>query len=166
MRRFEKLLQIGDLNGNTVMDLGCGRGDLLLCIDKQFSNVTYVGIDMMNEFVAAAEGRHSQRNKTFFFQADFTTDGLPQVDYVLASGALSYQTSNWLFPFTMIRKMYDSAAKGIAFNLLDADRFTSNTILKAYDRNEILSYCQRLCASVEILTGYLEDDFTILMRKL
>jgi hypothetical protein len=63
--------------------------------------------------------------------------------------------------------MYQHAKKGVAFNLLDNDyhRYPTDHVLKSYNRYEILSFCLRLAHRAELVTGYLPDDFTIMLYK-
>ena len=164
-KRFEALCSLADLSNSIVMDLGCGTGDLKTYLDTQFKNFIFLGIDHLPEFIATANRNFADAINTYFFQADFITDGFPEVDYIVASGALSYRCDNVLFPYTIIRKMYEHARKGVAFNLLDNEHYTSDSVLKSYNRYEVLGYCLRLAERAELITGYLPDDFTILMYK-
>ena len=166
-KRFEVLCGIGDLNGKSILDMGCGIGDLKLYLDQHYTDFSYVGIDHLPEFIEHAHKKIGDEPRTFFFMADFVTDGFPMVDYILASGALSYRSTNRIFPFGIIRKMYMHAKKGVAFNLLDHDHhhYPSDHMLRSYNRYEILSYCLRLAARAELITGYLPDDFTIMLYK-
>jgi SAM-dependent methyltransferase len=164
-KRFEALTGLADLSNNVILDVGCGFGDLKPFLDHRFHDFVYLGIDHLPEFITEATRLHAHKPSTFFQAADFVTDGLPEVDYVLASGAFSYQTDNTIFLSRMIEKLYQVARKGLAFNLLDSETFRSGDLLKSYNRYEVLSFCLRLGNRVELVTGYLEDDFTIWMDK-
>lgn len=166
-KRFEALCRIGNLDRCSIMDMGCGTGDLKAYLDIHFRDFSYVGIDHVPEFIEHANKKAGNSPRTYFFQADFITDGFPVVDYILASGALSYRCGDQGFPFSTIRKMYQHAKKGVAFNLLDGDHcvFPANHVLKSYNRYEILSFCLRLANRAELVTGYLPDDFTIMLYK-
>lgn len=164
-KRYEALCTIGNFNGKVVLDAGCGTGDFYSFIKKQNPSVTYLGLDCLPEFIETANRNYSGQADVFFMQADFTSDGLPEVDYVVASGALSYQTNDMLFPYSALMKLYQVARCGVAFNLLDEDGFTSTEWLKAYNKGEMLKFCQRMATRAELITGYQPDDFTILMYK-
>jgi SAM-dependent methyltransferase len=164
-KRYEALCTIGDFDGKVVLDAGCGSGDFYSFIKNQNASVTYLGLDSLPEFIEAATNKYYGQADAFFIQADFTSDGLPKVDYVVASGALSYQTKNMLFPYSAIMKLYHVARCGVAFNLLDEDGFTSTEWLKAYNKEEVLMFCKRLATRAELVTNYQPDDFTILLYK-
>ena len=120
VKRFEVIATVGDLNGLTLLDVGCGYGDLKEYLDLSYSDFTYIGIDQMPEFISDAKKRYSGCSATYFFQTDFTAVDFPEVDYVIASGALGYRCQNPDFHFEMIRKMYTAAGQAVAFNMLDA----------------------------------------------
>ena len=166
-KRFEALCRIGNLNGTSILDMGCGTGDLKIYLDEHYSGHRYLGIDHVPEFIEHANKKWGNESNTYFFTADFITDGFPFVDYILASGALNYRCGNPVFPFSVIRKMYQHAKKGVAFNMLDDDyhRYPSDHVLRSYNRYEILGFCLRLATRAELVTGYLPDDFTIMLYK-
>lgn len=164
-KRFEALCGMADLTGASVLDVGCGMGDLRTYLDTRFRRVTYCGIDILPEFIQAARKTYAGRSDTYFVQADFMVDGFPQVDYVLASGAFNYPCDNLLFPYMIIRKMLDAANKGVAFNLLDDEFHAGHTDLKTYDQVEILKFCMQLAPHTEVVNGYYPGDFTMLLLK-
>lgn len=165
IKRFEVLASMGDLTGCSVLDVGCGYGDLKAYLDKRFSDLTYIGIDQMPEFISEAKDRYQEQPQTYLFQTDFTTTVFPQVDYVLASGALAYRSSDPNFYFDMICKMFEAATKGMAFNMLDAAWFQKDELLRGHDVEAVVAFCQTLSSNVTVMKGYLEDDFTVMMKR-
>ncbi|MCH8296584.1 MAG: methyltransferase domain-containing protein [Chloroflexi bacterium] len=164
-KRFDVLAQVGDLSGRSVLDVGCGYGDLRNYLDQRFSDFVYIGIDQMPEFILEAEERHKDRADTHFFKTDFSTVKLPIVDYVLASGALAYRSDDPNFHSNMVQKMYESATRALAFNMLDEDRFPEHPLLTGHNLDEVVRQCQDLCPNVQVIQGYLEDDFTVFLRR-
>ena len=53
--RFEVILRSADFSHCSVLDVGCGRGDLKAHLDDAFPGVRYTGIDLLPEFVEDAE---------------------------------------------------------------------------------------------------------------
>ena len=164
-RRFEVIEGVGDLNGRVVLDVGCGYGDLKPFLDERLSGFTYIGLDHMPEFIAEAKERFKDNPETYFYQTDFTTAVLPQVDYVIASGALVYRCDDPHFYTDMIQKMYAAATYAVAFNMLDAQKFPKHPLLVGHDRGEIVSFCKEVAHDVEVISGYLDDDFTVFLHK-
>lgn len=163
--RYQVLAKVGDLNGARLLDIGCGYGDLKAYLDMHFSDFDYIGIDQMPEFIAEARKRYEDCKQTAFYQTDFSAAELPQVDYVIASGALGYRCKKESFYTDMICKLYNSAKIALAFNMLDKSRFPQHDLLVGHDRDEILTLCRALSPRVECYGDYLEDDFTVLMYR-
>jgi SAM-dependent methyltransferase len=165
LQRFDTLCRWGDMTGALVLDLGCGHGDLRPFLAERFTDLHYLGVDFLKEFVAVAQQRHGHLPDTQFLQADFLSVGLPEVDIVIASGSLNYRSDNDLHPWQMISRMWDSARRGVAFNLLDARHFAADEILCGYDPDEVLRFCRQLDPAAELVTGYLPDDMTLFLRR-
>lgn len=164
-KRFEALAAVGDLNDCSVLDAGCGHGDLKGWLDTRFHGFSYVGIDQMAEFVVEARSRYGQRPSCYFCIADFTEAELPQADYVFASGVLGYRCADASFHFSMIEKLYRAAGRAFAFNMLDAEKFPAHPLLVGHDADEVAVFCKSLSPDVRLVRGYLEDDFTVLMYR-
>jgi len=164
-KRFEVLSEVADLNGTSILDLGCGQGDLKGFLDNIFSDFSYIGIDQMPEFIAEGQMRYGHLPNTHFYQRDFSTVALPQVEYVIACGALGYRCANPNWFNEMIAKMYASASRALVFNMLDVATFPDHPLLVGHDVEEIVAFCKILSPRVEVNSRYLEDDFTIYMYR-
>jgi len=163
--RFEALCRWGDLSGLEVLDLGCGHGDILPYLNGRFSNISYLGVDLLPEFVEEANRRHGHLANARFVLTDFLTGVLPEVDVVIACGSLNYKTENVLHPLQAIERMWELARRGVAFNVLDADVFEPDPFLQAHDRDEVFSFCRNLDPEATLVTDYSPEDFTVLMRR-
>ena len=102
VKRFEVIATVGNLNGCTLLDVGCGYCELKGYLDQIYSDFTYIGIDQIPEIISEAKRRYSDCPDTFFYQTDFTTLKFPKVDYLIASGALAYRCQNPNFHLMMI----------------------------------------------------------------
>jgi trans-aconitate methyltransferase len=165
VKRYEVIATVGNLNGCTLLDVGCGYGDLKKYLDRHYSSFTYIGIDQMPEFIDEAKKRYGGCPATYFFQTDFSTVDFPEVDYVIASGAFGYRCQNPDFLFEMIRRMYTAANHAVAFNMLDAACFPEHDLLIGHDPERVAAFCRQLSQRVKVISGYLEDDFTVFMHK-
>lgn len=164
-KRFEVIAAAADFTGATVLDVGCGRADLKAYLDERFDGVRYLGVDQMPEFIAAARDRHAHCPRTALYCADFSTAQLPVSDVVVASGALGYRCAEPDFHFHMIRRMWAVCAGVLVFNCLDAQRFAAHPLLVGRDVGDVMRLCRSLATEVELVQGYLEDDFTVVMRR-
>ncbi len=163
--RFAALCRWGDLTGKSILDLGCGYGDLKTFLDSHFNHFAYIGVDFLPEFVATAKKTFSNRPDTQFFLLDFLNAEFPQVDVIMASGSLNYRCADPLHPFQVIRQMWESAKMGVAFNLLNAREHGAEKLLQAYEPNTVLDFCRQMDPDAELVMGYHPEDFTLLMRR-
>ncbi len=161
--RFEALVEGFDLNYSSVLDVGCGYADFKPFLDKQFSKVSYTGIDIVPDFANEAARRFANDRLANVIQGDFYTTSMTEVDYVFCCGALCYRNSDPDFPYKMIRKMFYTSRKGIAFCMLDNELFPKHPVLTGFEKKKIIKYCKSLTHKVLMDDNYLLDDFTIKM---
>lgn len=148
----------------SVLDLGCGCGDLKAFLAARFEDVDYLGIDQVPEFIEVARERYVDDPRARFHLGDFAKGELPRVDVVVASGALGYRCAEAGFHLRMIEQMVATATKAVIINLLDAWTFPDHPLLVGRDVEEVTAFCRTLPANVERIRGYLPDDSTIVVK--
>jgi trans-aconitate methyltransferase len=163
--RFQVIAQAADFNGCSVLDLGCGTGDLKAFLDERFSGLRYLGIDQQPEFIEAARARFAAQPDTAFALAHFDTAPLPPADVVVASGALGYRCADPHWIFNVVARMVAAAEQVLVFNLLDAAVFPAHPLLVGHDVDEVAAFCRKLALRVDVVRGYLEDDATLAVRR-
>lgn len=164
--RFDIMAHACDFEGTSVLDVGCGRGDLKAFLDARVDHFSYLGLEHMPAFIEEARRRYAGHPRTDFVKCDFSAVDLPPADHVVASGALGYRCPDPAFHLTMIRRMFDAARRALVFNVLDASAFPEHPLLTGRDRDEVLAFCRTLSPHVEVIDGYLDDDFTVCVRRL
>ncbi|WP_201352334.1 class I SAM-dependent methyltransferase [Hydrogenimonas urashimensis] len=156
-RRFDALLkQIPDIASCSVVDAGCGFGDLYLYMQQSGRlPKRYIGLDMMEPMVQEAQRRTGQS----ILRRDLLTDPLPEADWYLVSGSFNLLTR--FETLLAVKRCFDAADRGIVFNLLrGSDRSgTYNYWLP----KEMEKACRNL-GKVRIYEGYLEGDFTVKIK--
>ena len=162
--RFKMLLEPTELNDCSILDIGCGTGDLLAYLISNNIQCDYTGIDQIKEFITLAGEKYKNQNNTSFLLGDFWTADLGKYDYVLASGALSYRHADPNFIFKIIAHLFSLSKMAFAFNLLEKTDL-KNGGLVAYNKNEILGFCKKLSSNVILKDDYLEGDFRILINQ-
>jgi trans-aconitate methyltransferase len=164
-KRFEVIAAAADFSGKAVLDVGCGRADLKAWLDERFSEVHYVGVDQMPEFIDAARVRYADCPRSNFYCADFSTAELPLSHIVVACGALGYRCAEPDFHFHMIRHLWAACAGVLIVNLLDAATFPEHPLLVGRNVDEVMALAEALAPGAELVRGYLDDDFTVVMRR-
>ncbi|MHB1126368.1 MAG: class I SAM-dependent methyltransferase [Bacillota bacterium] len=163
-KRFEVLLKVDNLNGQSVLDVGCGTADLFLFLLDQKINCDYFGCDLVPEFITEA------RKKTpggFFLGNFLSIDFNRKFDYVLCSGMLNYLGGGYTEAFASLDKMVDLATRGIAVNFRSAlHQSVGVQSLLSYDPFQVMDYSNAKYGKRFLLDhSYLPHDFTLFSYK-
>ncbi len=168
--RFDVMIDLAGLDGASVLDVGCGRGDFAAhLIDREVPFSAFVGVDALPEMVEAASGRALPRCR--FLHADAVADpavlttGAP--DFVCFSGTLNTMSDETARQ--LVCRAYEAAAQGVVFNFLStrahrrfADRDT--TPARRFDPLKWLDFALGLSSRVAFTQAYLDGhDATILI---
>lgn len=158
--RFQALVEVGDLSGQSILDVGSGLGDLYAFLGQRFKNFRYQGIDLVPDLVQKAREKYPGVD----FKNIDIMDFKGKYDYVLSSGAFSFKVQNHKeFYFEMIKKLFSLAKKGVAFNMLNRKGHVDDDLFAAYDLNEVRDFCQKLTPKVKINHQYSIQDFTVFL---
>jgi len=160
LARFKVLSGIGDLNNYSVLDAGCGYGDLYDYLIKIYPQLRYYGVEQIPAILNVALERYSHHTGAYFFEGDFSAADLPMVDYVIASGSLNYRHSDNLFILKTIEKLFNTCRIGFGFNLLRAID-PPDGFLEAYNPVYITEFCRRLTGRVTLIEDYYNADYTV-----
>ncbi len=163
LARFAMLAGIGDMNNRSVLDAGCGYGDLRGYLNDKYPRLKYIGIEQSDAFLAIASERYAHLPETEFYLGDFFNAGLPPADYVLASGSLNYHSDEPDFIYNTISRLFNTSRIAFGFNLLS--QIEPGGILVAYDTDNIVQYCRTLSPNVLLHNNYFEGDFTVWMYR-
>lgn len=165
-QRFRAMWKEIDFNNKSVLDVGCGFGEMAKFLHKRYENVKYTGIDIVPEFVEQAKKGHPYYE---FKVADYFNNPMDaKFDVVMASGTLNSQlgSQNMEFRKHAIKTMFAHAKKACVFNMLGAhpQPETPETSNVWYaDSLEILEYCMSLTRRVVLRADYHPKDFTVVM---
>jgi SAM-dependent methyltransferase len=157
--RFDALMEIGDLNGYSILEAGCGTGDLFNFLMERYPDLTsYTGVDFIPEMIEEARERIIS-SKAGFWPVSFMSTILPEADYVLASGSLNYASSEPDYIYKAISHLFQLSRRGLGFNLLRL--VTNESMLAAYDPEDIVAFCRTLSDYVVLKDDYDREDFTV-----
>jgi SAM-dependent methyltransferase len=164
--RFSVLADIGLQSGDSVLDVGCGFGDLWAYLQGQGIEVDYTGIDLSPELVAA--GREQYPDLKLMEGDIFDLNPAPaSYDFVLLSGALNENLNDdGAYARRVIARMVEASRRGVALNLLNANhQWTAGRWnLQSFDPAEMLAYCQDLSSHCEYRDDYLDNDFSVFLH--
>lgn len=173
--RFSVLADNVPLSGLTLLDVGCGLGDLAeyLC-GRGVTLGRYAGVDILPEMLTRArrykpelelfEGNifsMSRQNSLDLLRAE------KPFDVVYCSGALNLNLgNNEEFIMAAVRKMAELAGKWLVFNCLHARCNMNDPKYYAYWPEKAIAAARAACPAGEIklLEDYLENDFTVIIK--
>lgn len=162
--RFRELVKDVPLDGKSVLDAGCGMGDLLPYLYAKSTSFRYLGADINEGFIEIAKKRYEGHN---FKVANPFKEKVGEFDVVISSGVMNGNYDDWLERRKeMIKALFDQAGQVLSFNMAGGLRPIPNDSLIAYaDAQEIFDFCKTLSPRVTLRAHYLQKDFTIVMFK-
>jgi len=164
--RFSILAQAGNLNGKTILDVGCGMGDFYRWLSDNKINVNYTGIDITPKMVEIARKRFPQASIRVENILDLPCRHEPRYDYVFCSGLFYFNRSNPLdFMEKMITRLFDESNECLAFNSLSS--WSARKDAKEFHADPLttLEFCKTLSARIVFRHDYHSGDFTIYLYK-
>jgi len=165
--RFKALAEIGIDARDSLLDVGCGFGDLFSWLNGHALPVEYTGIDISQDILAKGIEMNPELDLRQGELFDF--DWQPQsLDWVFLSGTLNWNLNDdGEYARRVIKEMFRLSRRGVAFNMLDKRDIDAASLrdLFAYDRDEILNFCREITPDCQLRTDYHKNDFTIYMRR-
>jgi len=170
--RFEALARHVELAGRSLLDIGCGLGDLLGFLRGRRIDVRYTGVDILDKMVAAARERHPDG---LFVHADIfhPTPAADRpvfepasFDVTFCSGAFNLNLgNNEQFLPHAVAEMVRLARHAAVFNLLHHRTKSQDDTYFYFDPKKIPSLTKGLDVTVQVVDDYLHNDFTVICRK-
>lgn len=150
----------------SLLDVGCGQGDLLDWLRSSRIDVDYHGIDITPAMIDVAKKRFADAS---FRAGDLlaeTAPAAPRYDIVVASGIFYKRT---VAPFdhmmTMVSRFYALARHAVAFNSLSAWAADREPGEFYADPEMVLHRCRALSPWVVLRHDYHPRDFTIYLYR-
>lgn len=165
--RFDAIERLGDLHGRSVLDVGCGRADLLpFLIDRGVRPADYVGIEAVEDLAAAAEANCRRLADAAIIRADFVREPLrlfAGADVIVFSGSLNTIEDDDFY--ATIRRAFYATAGSVVFNFLCNAYLAGADYLRWRRPDDVLRFVRRLTDDVRTRDDYLHGDFTVALRK-
>lgn len=169
--RFNAITRLANLAGQSLLDVGCGRADLLdFLLAKGVRPHEYIGIEAVDVLAAEAERRHSQRGPdrvpARIVRADIIRDParlFVGADAVVLSGTLN--TADDARFYETLGRAFDATADALVFNFLASPSLAASGDLYWRNPADVRRFACGLSADVRSLDGYLDGDCTVMVRK-
>ena len=140
--RYRKLFEIGDLNDRSVLDLGCGLGEMYRPLVDRWPRARYHGVDLVPEMVAAARRLHPNLS---FDTLDLLAGQAPgRFDYVLMSALFNNATAEPTeYLEAVVARAWTIADRGIGFNFLPVQVNFQEPTMAYHDPARVLDFLLR-----------------------
>lgn len=147
--RFKVLTEIADLKGSTVLDFGCGFGDLY---DYLHGSTIYIGCDDNLDMLRAAKDKYPY--------ATFVTSPI-EADYVLVSGTFNLREDWW----DDIVYLWGLCRNGMALSFTSnlAERQTPGIVYA--DPFDTARSCSHLTKKFVLRHDYKPNDFAVYLYR-
>ncbi|MBI5635260.1 MAG: class I SAM-dependent methyltransferase [Nitrospirae bacterium] len=162
IRRFEEVLKLGPLQGSTLLDVGCGYGDLFRFLKDKGIQVDYTGYDITAAMITIAKHQHPEIADRFHLVDILTEDIIERYDYIVANGVLNLIYGNNVAVMArLIQRIYEACTIGILVTMTSALTQRPKQGIFYYDPVEILCRISPLCQNLVLDHSYLPHDFAL-----
>ncbi|HYE77140.1 MAG TPA: methyltransferase domain-containing protein [bacterium] len=148
--RHRILTEIGDLQGASVIDLGCGLGHLLGSLEDRWIRTRYIGVDLVPEFIDHCRATYGDLEPSpAFIVGDLFADGcaligsLPEADYGFASQVFNNryaEANNWDLFRAAVTSLFGRCRMGVAVDCLTTRVDFQEPHLFYYNPADLLSF--------------------------
>jgi len=161
--RFKVLCELGIRPGESVLDVGCGQGDLLAWVRSRMLDVRYTGLDVTACLLDTARQRFPD---AFFLEGDLFEKILEPHDCVVASGIFAHAaTDGYRYAERGIARLYGLAKRGMACNFLHVRAPEKDKGEFYADPCQILKFCRSLTPWIVLREDYHLRDFTVYLYR-
>lgn len=165
-KRFAAAAALGCFHGASLLDVGCGFGDLLAWLNARGVRPRYTGLDLCVPMVERCRKRFHDADARFVVGDALTHEVEEPYDYVVASGIFGYAargTRARVQP--TLERLFAMTRIGLAVNFLSRcapSRSPGRLYLHAAD---VLGFALTLTPAVRMDHTYLPNDFTLCMYR-
>lgn len=160
--RFEALLGVGELAGKSVLDLGCGLGELYRFLGERGVEVDYTGYDISPELIEAAARRYPEAS---FEVRDIQESGIPgEFDYIVSSQTFNQRLThgdNQALVEDVLRRCFARARAGVAFDFLTSYVDFREDHLYYYEPERLFAFGKSLTRRVVLRHDYPLFEFML-----
>ena len=161
-KRFEALLALGDFDGRTLLDVGCGFGDFLQFLRDRGVEPAYTGLDICEPMVHRCRERFAGAGARFIAADVLEHEPAEAYDFVVASGIFGLDSPGVRERIApTLARMNAWSTTGCAANFLST-RAPVRAESRVYvEPAEALEIAFALTPAVRLDHSYLPNDFTL-----
>ena len=164
--RFEVLLRGLEPKGKTILDIGCGLGNIIPFLEEcTGGDFSYIGIDVAEKLIDDARSSYGEVRKCFYV-GDIFSVMVPSVDISVLSGALSLKVHGIeKYAQQTMARMYELSHEAACLNFLT--KYVDFELEKNqhYKPEVVFSSAKRIAGRVNLFHDYPLYEFTVQLIK-
>jgi SAM-dependent methyltransferase len=164
-KRFDAAIAMGELDGASLLDVGCGFGDLLdYLAQRRIRPREYVGLDVCEPMIRRCRERFATHE--FVVGDVLAYEPRREFDYVIASGIFGLDAEGARERIRpTLERMFAWARIGLSANFLSR-RSPAPAEGRVYvEPTEVLAMALEITPAVRLDHSYLPNDFTLHLFK-
>jgi hypothetical protein len=163
--RFDAITRACNLNGQSVLDAGCGHADFMgFLVERKIRPADYIGLEAVGALADEAEARRYPGAR--ILRGDFVLEParlFVAADVIVFSGSLN--TMDDAAFFATLDRAIDASAHAVVFNFLNSTALAGKDYLHWRRTDHVIAHLRSRCDDVHTLTDYLPGDCTIAVFK-
>jgi SAM-dependent methyltransferase len=168
-KRFEVFINSLNFKNKSILDVGCGVGSFYGYLLENNINCKYFGVDIIEDMINLAKDKYKDVE---FKNADILDENYiikDAYDIIVLSGIFNLKLgNNKEFIRKTIEKLSYKCNEGIIFNLLDTKSKNKEDLYFYINHSSAFELIEDICKDcfkIEFIKGYLDNDYTICLKK-
>lgn len=162
--RFSILTSIGNMKNSSVLDIGCGFGDLYGFLRYNKMNCKYLGLDLNPNLLEYGKMRYPNATFEVF---DIEKDSFDKkYDWIIISGLLNYERKNpYEFIEFVLKKTYSFCKHGLAIDFISDYVDFKKKNINYVEPEKILKICMSITSRVVLRHDYMPFEFCVYLYR-
>jgi len=166
IKRFSKLVEVGNLHGQSVLDVGCGFGDLFAYLESRGFEVDYTGFEITPAMAAGAVKKYPRLEGRIRIFDVLTEDGGGVFDYVISNGPLNVDLgNNEAVIVRFLQRCWGLARRGVAITMTSGWSRRPRPGTHYYDPAWVVAEAGKLTTNLRLDHTYLPHDFALFLYR-
>lgn len=171
--RYSILTKHFDLDGKSILDIGCGFADLYVYMNSLNLNFDYCGVDINANLLNEAKKNIlmcNPNNKWQLINADFLDDQIVEhYDFVIASGCFSTRLinqDNYEYIESVIKKALKLSRYGIALDFCSSLYGEQDSpMFITYNPIKVIEIAYKYSKRLLLMNDYFPTEFSVIIFK-
>ena len=164
--RFQAIARAFDMDGQSILDAGCGRADLMTyLLGQKVRPADYIGLEADRSGWRMKRKRRSFRTPEII-RGDFVLEPAKLfvgADVIVFSGSLN--TMDDAAFYATLDRAIDATAHAVVFNFLNSTALAGKDYLHWRRTEHVISHVRSRCGDIHTFNYYLPGDCTIALFK-